>query len=269
MQCSYDKELLSQLLAGSLHDEKQQEVEAHLAGCADCQAELTTLHSLWLLMGELPQPQASENARSNFDGALRDFKKEVDQQKNGWRERLSALWNIQPRFKLAYGFVLLAVGLGLGLMVSRSGNQQLAYNKQVDSLSGQMAEMKQMMMLSLLQNPSASQRMRAVSYTDGMDNVNKKVIDALLTTLNEDPNINVRLMTLDALVKLADAPAVREGLVQSITQQDSPLMQSAIADVMVKLQEKKSVKSLQELLQKKDLNEMVKYKIEQSIHKLT
>ena len=45
-------------------------------------------------------------------------------------------------------------------------------------------------------------------------------------------------------------------------------MQSAIADVMVKLQEKSSVQSLQELLKKKDLNKMVKVNIEKSIQKL-
>ncbi len=75
-------------------------------------------------------------------------------------------------------------------------------------------------------------------------------------------------MTLEALAKLAHDPVVREGLVKSISVQDSPLLQSAIADVMVKLQEKKSVQSLKQLLNKKDLNEMVRLKIEQSIHKL-
>ena len=123
-------------------------------------------------------------------------------------------------------------------------------------------------MLSLLQNPSASQRIRAVSYTEEITNVDMKVISALFTTLNEDANVNVRLATLEALVKLASEPMVREGLVKSIALQDSPLMQSAIADAMVKLQEKSSVKSLQDLLHKKGLNQMVKINIEKSIQKL-
>jgi HEAT repeat protein len=128
--------------------------------------------------------------------------------------------------------------------------------------------MKQLMMLALLQDPSASQRIRAVSYTEDMSSVNRKVIDALFATLNEDPNVNVRLATLEALVKLAGEPEVREGLVRSINLQESPIMQSAIADIMVKLQEKSSVQSLQKLLSKKDLNKMVKTKIENSIQKL-
>jgi len=94
------------------------------------------------------------------------------------------------------------------------------------------------------------------------------VIGALFTTLNGDPNVNVRLATLDALVKLADEPKVREGLVRCIDLQESPLMQSAIADAMVKLQEKSSVMSLKKLLGKKGLNQMVKTNIEKSIQKL-
>jgi HEAT repeat protein len=128
--------------------------------------------------------------------------------------------------------------------------------------------MKQVMMLSLLQDPSASQRIRAINYTEDIGNVNLKVISALFTTLNEDPNVNVRLATLDALIKLAGEPKVREGLVRSIDLQDSPLMQSAIADAMVKLQEKSSVQSLRNLLNKKGLNQMVKVNIEKSISKL-
>ena len=94
------------------------------------------------------------------------------------------------------------------------------------------------------------------------------MIDALLATLNNDPNVNVRLSTLDALAHLANHPEVREGLIQSIAQQDSPLLQSAIADVMLKLQEKRAVKSFRELLKQKDLNPGVRDKIKQTITQL-
>ena len=124
------------------------------------------------------------------------------------------------------------------------------------------------MMLALLDNPSASERMRAVSYTDEIKHVDNHVVEALLQTLNNDPNVNVRLTTLDALTKLANHPEVRQGLIQSITQQDSPLMQSAIADVMLKLQEKQSVKQFKELLKQKNLDNGVRTKISHTINSL-
>jgi hypothetical protein len=140
---------------------------------------------------------------------------------------------------------------------------------QVQALSEQLREMRQMMMLSLLQNPSASERMRAASYASASKTINPDILSALLTTLNNDPNVNVRLTTLDALTQYARNAAVREGLIQSILQQDSPLMQAALADVMLKLQEKRAVPSFKKLLQEKGLNDMVRSRIEQVITRLT
>jgi HEAT repeats len=140
---------------------------------------------------------------------------------------------------------------------------------QVQALSEQLREMRQMMMLSLLQNPSASERMRAASYASESRTISPDILSALLTTLNNDPNVNVRLTTLDALTQYARNAAVREGLIQSILQQDSPLMQAALADVMLKLQEKRAVPSFKKLLQEKGLNDMVRSRIEQVITRLT
>jgi hypothetical protein len=140
--------------------------------------------------------------------------------------------------------------------------------QQLKALADQVHEMREMVMLALLENPSASERIRGVSYASDIQTINKNVLDALLSTLNNDPNSNVRLMTLDALTRYANVPAVRRGLVQSILQQDSPLMQAAMADVMVRLQEKKAVQPLKELLQQKDLNEMVRAKIQQTLTRL-
>ncbi|MEO8172702.1 MAG: HEAT repeat domain-containing protein, partial [Sediminibacterium sp.] len=138
-------------------------------------------------------------------------------------------------------------------------------NQEMASLSAEVRDMKKMMMLSLLENPSASERIRGVSYTSEIKSGNKEVIEALLTTLNSDPNVNVRLVTLEALTQYADDAAVRTGLVQSIVEQDSPIMQAALADVMLKLKDKRSVKSFRKLLQQKDLDHSIRNKIEQTI----
>jgi hypothetical protein len=224
-----------------------------------------------MLMGELPQPEPSPSMKTGFNTILSNYKQELADRRNPVKEWINSLhefWLAKAQPHLALSMVMIVFGLIIGYFLHKPTQTTLAYNTQIDSLSSQISEMKQVMMLSLLQDPSASQRIKAVSYTEDLSNVNLKVVDALLTTLNEDPNVNVRLATLEALVKLSDEPKVREGLVRSINLQESPIMQSAIADVMVKLQEKSSVRSLQELLGKKDLNKMVKVNIEKSIQKL-
>lgn len=153
--------------------------------------------------------------------------------------------------------------------LAQKNEKPASESKQLEALTAQVHEMREMMMLSLLQNPSASERIRAVSYTSDIRRVNPNIATALLATLNNDPNINVRLSTLEALTHFARDPVVREGLVQSILQQDSPLMQAALADVMLTLQEKRAIQPFKKLLQQKDLNTMVRTKIEQTIDRLT
>ena len=153
----------------------------------------------------------------------------------------------------------------IGYFIGKPDNDALTSQSEVKKLSSEVQAMKQLMMLSMLENPIATERLKAVSYTQELNNVDDQVVDALLTTLNFDQNENVRLVTLEALIQLADNPKVREGLVQSLLKQESPLMQVALADAMVKLQEKSSVKHFKQMLQKENLNEAVKGKIEKTI----
>jgi len=120
-------------------------------------------------------------------------------------------------------------------------------------------------MLTMLEKSSATERIKAVGLTNNFSEVDNKVVMALLNTLNNDPNVNVRLASVEALMKYSEDSFVREGLVQSITKQDSPLLQLALAEAMVELQETKSVNKFNELLSRKDLNHSVRKRIEKSI----
>lgn len=130
--------------------------------------------------------------------------------------------------------------------------------------------MRQVMLLLLIDNPSATERLRAVGYTKELPDPNARVVNALLRTLNQDPNVNVRLATLKALMPLAQNDAtVRLGLVHALAQQESPLVQAALADAVVQLPERRSVPPPRRLLKQANLDDMVKSKIEQSIQTLS
>jgi len=274
MKCGYDKEQLTRLLHGELPEEERIGMETHLAQCNECRREWEGLCALWGMLGEVEVPGPTADAQIRFDAMLDSYKGSVRSGKYegaGLWSRLRELFRGHPAFALGYSLLLVVAGLWVGYGLHRSpttgdsgGNQ-----KELAALTTQIGEMREMMMKSLLQNPSASERMRGVSYTSEIRMVNKDVIEALLSTLNNDPNINVRLMTLEALTHYASNPVVREGLVQSILQQESPLMQTALADVMLKLQEKRAIHPLKKLLQQKDLNEMVRTRIQETIVRLS
>ncbi|MBX2953796.1 MAG: HEAT repeat domain-containing protein [Leadbetterella sp.] len=246
---------------GELPEHEKRAFEERLALDPELRAACEEEKALWNLMAEIKAPAVNEHIKSRFLDTLQVYK-EAAAPRPGFLSRLKEIWNFQPQLKLSYALVLLCVGLGTGLYLNRKNHGEIA------RMSAEVSEMKQMMVLSLIENPSATERIRAVSMTQEIRNVDDTVIEALLSTLNRDPNDNVRLMTLEALTELADNPKVREGLVQSIVLQTSPIMQSAMADVMLKLQEKRSVKPLQKMLNRDDLNSTVKDKVEQTIQEI-
>jgi len=246
---------------GELPAEEKRAFEERLGRDPELRAAYEAEKALWELMGRIETPAVDEKIKSRFLDTLQVYK-EAAAPRSGFFAKLKELWSFQPQLKLSYAMLMLCMGLGIGLFVNKKNNREMT------RMSSEVSEMKQMMVLSLIENPSATERIRAVSMTQEIRNVDDKVIEALLSTLNQDPNDNVRLMTLEALAELAGHPKVREGLVQSIVSQTSPIMQSAMADVMLKLQEKKSVKPLQKMLKRDDLNSTVKDKVEKTIQKI-
>jgi hypothetical protein len=273
INCHSVQEQMIDLMHNQVDEKERLEMENHIAQCADCQEEWVENQMLWQQMSTVKTPLPSPEMGTRFYAMLDTYKKEVEAKQE---KSLAGLWQkirerfaYNPSYNWAYSLVLIGLGTLMGFYIGKPDNQSVAYQKQVESLSSEMQEMKQMMMLSMLENPAATERMRGVSYTEQLNQVDDKVIDALLTTLNYDENVNVRIVTLEALIPLANNPKVREGLVQSLITQESPLVQVALADAMVKLQEKRSVKEFKRILRKNNLNSMVKDKIEKSILKLS
>lgn len=171
-------------------------------------------------------------------------------------------WNwLAPR--LAFTMVLIAAGFAGGYWFNKP-----TQSGDVAVLTKEVADLKEMMMLSLIEKESASERLKAVSLTSDMDRASQKVTIALFKTLNNDDNVNVRLAALDALRTYARDGKVREELIRSIAHQDSPLVQVALAELMAALQEKKSVKELEKILWSENTPEEVKNKIKESIEVL-
>ncbi|MDR6941467.1 zf-HC2 domain-containing protein [Mucilaginibacter pocheonensis] len=270
MKCEQYQELFTDYLNKQLTVEEQGALERHVAGCDSCRHELAAMKHLWDQFAEIKTPEPSVNVKVKFYAMLDTFTASVNERKN-FRDNITdswnKLWQLQPRWPLAYSIIVILISFSCGYLIFRNAESS-KQKQQLQELTTQVHELRQTMMLALLENPSASERIRGVSYTSEIKQADKQVIDALLATLNNDPNVNVRLSTLDALAHLANHAEVREGLIQAIIQQDSPLLQSAIADVMLKLQEKRSVGSFKELLKQKNLDHSVREKIRETITQL-
>jgi hypothetical protein len=174
-----------------------------------------------------------------------------------WRGFFS--WpELAPR--LAFASVTLLLGIGIGYLINRPTSKTGG-----DIAKSEIAELKEMVMLALLEKESATDRLKAVSLTEQMDVASSQVTGALLQTLNEDETVNVRLAALEALKPYTRDSHVREELIRSISKQESPLVQVALAELMAEFRVKSSVKELEKIMQSERTPADVKSKIKQSI----
>jgi hypothetical protein len=228
------------------------------------------LEELEQLTGQLyakPDREPTEKMKAAFYSRLEEYKSTLKQNE----PRVHRLDTLAEGLRhpvlirrLAYAAVLIVLA-GLAAFWFRS---ELKYKNQVTSMISQMQDMQKMMMLTLLEQPSPTDRLKAINISTQINNADDKIIDALLNTLNNDENVNVRLMAVEALYNYADNPKVRIGLIRSIVKQESPIVQVTLADVMVMLQEKRSVSELKKLLEKNNIDKNVEAKLKNSIELL-
>jgi HEAT repeat protein len=135
-------------------------------------------------------------------------------------------------------------------------------------LKGQVEGLRQLVALSLLQEQSPSDRLRGITFSSQITQPDTQVEQALLRALNHDGNINVRLSVVDALEKYGNKPDVRRALVDSVPLQESPLVQIALIDLLVQLNDRDSSPVLRKLAQDGQVDESVRQRATLAVQKL-
>ncbi|MCF2446984.1 HEAT repeat domain-containing protein [Dyadobacter sp. CY345] len=268
IDCDKAKDWLLDTKEGELSSDEKHLLDQHIAQCLGCQEELAVITELrqWLKTDQPPEP--SPDMHTKFFEMLYQEGQEplslpAKSTKDSKRISGPVFW-----LQIAASIFLLFTGVTAGYWLRSVAAGEVS-QQQIDTMAMQVQEMRQIMMMTLLENPSAAERLHAVSISTEIDQADDQVFTALLTTLNYDSNTNVRLAALEALIRYTDNPKVRKGLIHSLPHQESPVVQMALADLMVKLQEKGSVKALRELLHQKGIRGPVKEKVKKSILQLS
>ena len=119
--------------------------------------------------------------------------------------------------------------------------------------------------VALKNTNSASERLRGIQMVKTMEEPNDLIVTALNQALLFDPNINVRLSAIETMVQFAEAPKVRENLIRAIPQQTSPLVQLALAEAMIELEEKSAVDELEQLMESEEVEIEVKKELAKTV----
>ena len=264
MECEHIAQLLPDYLEGDLRPDQRHDVEAHLKQCADCAEQVALLEKLSLLPVEQPSPAS----RTRFAAMLQAYQAGRSSEPAGnspWRARFSSFaWLRSPFGRVAWSAALLAIGFisGLYLANPRPRSQDLA------ALESELASMKQIVVLSMLQQQSAGARLEGVSWSTRDQQLDPKVLSALLHTLRHDPSVDVRLAALDALSRHSAQPQVRTSVVNALQDQQSPLVQVALIDQLVEWHDREAAPHLEKLRESPNLNPIVCQRAEWAISKL-
>lgn len=255
---------MMEYLSDTLDFEGRKEFEKFLQDNPESQKQFEELNQIWNQMDEVSTPEASEEMDSTFFDMLHSEIEKVEKSKSNPKSWIAAIAEILWKPQMAYGILLLGVGLMGGYLLSTSGGVDSIPTTVVSS-PNETEEVREQLVLTLLDQPSANQRLQGINEVNKIGKIDQTVIKALLKTLNNDPNVNVRLAAIESLANYLDNPMVREGLVQSIIKQDSPMVQVTLANLMVALQEKKSIEPFKTLMRTEGLDKSVKQKLETSI----
>ncbi|GAB5523562.1 MAG: hypothetical protein Roseis2KO_14340 [Roseivirga sp.] len=256
--------LITDYIDGTLTGDREREFRQYVQEGHIVMKEVEAMKQMQGVISAAERPEPTEAMSEGFYAMLADAKRaEKQEQAPGFLEQLSQAFFTTVFGRFAFGIGLLIVGALVG--TSLGGGSA---NGEIVALTKQVAEMQETMMFNMLEEESVTERLKGIQMSNELPRSNSKVTDALFVTLNGDESTNVRIAALQVLEGYADDPAIREGLINSISQQESPLMQVALAELMVELQEKKSIDEFRQLMESDNTPEEVKSTLEESIGKI-
>ncbi len=270
INCGQMEELLPDYLQQSLGTEQEEGVELHLRSCAECR----DLVAMWNRLGLLPAEKAGAHLRDRFGAMLHAYQEAREEiPRKVARPNRVVPFLARPAWQmwvavaacalmLVGGGFLAGRGFGPGQPESHSAGEEVA------TLRRELADMRQLMVLSMMQQQSASDRMQAISYTTQQGQLDPRVMEALVGALRFDPNVDVRLAALDALSRHDKQPQVQEGIVQALQPQQSPLVQVALINQIVESRDRDARQRLLQIKEDPKVHPVVRQRVDWALSHL-
>ena len=244
MNCDDALELLLDRVSGSLEHEEGARLEAHLAACPRCAAAAEATTSMWSDLDSLDIEVPHDRLRARFHAALAVY------EAHARHKRFEGLFSLLRPRRIAQAGVaigLVAAGIAIGRWLPSTA---------IDSGTGLPSDIGAAS-LALLEHPSASERLRGVAWARRAAS-SDAVIAALISTVRDDPSVNVRLAAVEALSGRLDRPSVRSELTRALDVQQPPMMQVALAQILVAGHVDGSTSALRRLVEDQSLDPSVR-----------
>jgi uncharacterized membrane-anchored protein YhcB (DUF1043 family) len=253
MNCKDIQDQLIDYIDHNLDQETYQKVETHLKSCKQCETVLQELQTVFeAIHTTSSQELPDKSLQINFEEMLKKEKEALNDPK---------IMSLPPKTKSSWKTAL-QIAATIALVFSGYFYGKL---EKTASLSEEMAvlekekyQMKQTMTISLIENESASKRLQAVNYAEEFEKPGNDILNALINKMHYDDHTNVRLAAAEALVKFSDSEMVRKALIKAMDTEQDPSIQIELIQILVSIQEKRAVPSMEKLLQNEETPGYVK-----------
>lgn len=269
MRCEDTAAHAADYLAGTLPDEVMGAVRRHAAECDTCRSELAALDSTWQMLDAVAEPRPDSAAmHARFEAVLDGYQEALADKGPRASAVLipSAGWPGRVALPLAAAAVLV-IGVGIGRL-TRPAPASTPADPQLATLRQEVGDLREMVMMSLLQQQSAAERLQGVSWTGRIERPGAEVVSALLDTLLHDANVNVRLASVEALKRFGTQDTVRRTTLDTLPRQPSPLVQIALIDFVVESSGENAVDTLRRLARDETVMEAVRTRASQGLEQL-
>src|SRR5688572_15743743 len=230
---------------------RRDRIEEHLQACEACAATYRDVARTLALVGDLDVPERDERYGLEVWQRIRH---DLPPREASW----AMAWYRPALAGVAAMLIVTAFAAGRYWPRPAAVSQEALQASNLAELRGELREMREMLTLSLIQQQSATERLRGVSGSVQIDQPGNEILGALLDTLMHDPNVNVRLACVDALRRFSGKEQVRRGTIQALGESSYPLVQIALIDFMVETKDKSAVDALRRLSEDAMVNEAVR-----------
>jgi len=259
MTCEDVQSLWADYLDHELSDISRYSFDLHLKSCEKCAKELQQLQFLVDQMADEKQTVPGEDLKKKFDAMLQselNLQSAQNILEKDVKSKILSFNFASPIRKIAAACIILFAGILIGVLIKYPATN--TSTEQLSDMKKDIKDMKETLMFTLLKDESASQRIKAVSYAEEMPNPNQQIIHALINTLNEDKNVNVRLAALYSVNKFSGDGAVRDSLVQSLSKQTEPIIQIVLINMLMEKNETRAIQPIRDIISRANTMNEVK-----------
>lgn len=246
MNCEEATPLLMDRLQGNVVPADDERLTEHLESCAACREEAAALMETWASLGEIDDADVPhERLRARFHAALAAYEA---RERGSFAQRFfERWWPQQPALQMGLAAAFALIGVLIGQQLPSPVDAEVAALRAEVRTVG----------LALLDHQSASERLLGVQWSRRTAQT-PEVVHALLDRVRYDSNLSVRLAAVDALRAEIGRADVVDGLAMALEQQESPLLQVALADALLAGGDAAAIDAVRGALARQDLDPTVR-----------